>query len=595
MSVPVIALPAFIQATRDSGYKCTAAAISELVDNALEASATRVEIHVFRTQTGVEIKVLDNGSGMAKDTLSLALQFGGSTRFDSRNSLGRYGMGLPNGSLSQARCVEVLSWRDSGAVWKVRLNVDEVLSRVNACLLPPIAISEFRPPTVSGTLVHLRSCDRLDSARTSTIERRLHRELGRIFRKFLYRGASILVNGKQVRPFDPLFLREGQNLVGAPEFGPPFEYRVRTMNGKDGKEGLIRVRFVELPIDLWHTLSNERKNDLRISKSAGVSVLRGDREIDFGWYFMGSKRKENYDDWWRCEVSFEAKLDEFFGVTHTKQKINPSDALNAILSPDMERVARELNGRIRKTYSVVRENSKRTRLYRAEARDHLLEPPGRLLQSPSTLSSSALRRRDGGIKGMKYRIRIDALDDDAIYVPVRERDRLTIILNANHPFVKTGFQAGTNAGCSKEQLYLLFAAAARTEISLRNPRARTIVREFLHTGAERCPLMPSPRTKPPVAFNPTLGRNKSKLVAFAKEIRSMLRANQDAVLNAATFQQLRRRACEQRVSLSVAALKLIVAENLLLDLVAQGWNISVRKQRITLRRSSESDSKDVIR
>ena len=478
MSVPVIALPSFIQATRDSGYKCTAAAISELIDNALEASANRIEIHVFRTQTGVEIQVVDNGSGMSKDTLSLALQFGGSTRFDSRNSLGRYGMGLPNGSLSQARCVEVLSWRDPAAVWKVRLNVDEVLSRVNAGLLPPIAISGFRPPTYSGTLVHLRSCDRLDSARISTIEHRLHRELGRIFREFLYRGASILVNGKPVRPFDPLFLRKGQNLIGAREFGPPFEYRLRTLHGT---EGLIRVRFVELPIELWHTLSNEQKNDRRISKSAGVSILRGDREIDCGWYFLGSKRKENYDDWWRCEVSFEAKLDEFFGVTHTKQKINPSDALNAILSPDMERVARELNCRIRKSYSLVRENSNRMRLYRAEARDHLLEPPRRLLQSPAALSSSALRRRDGGIKGMKYGIRIEALDDESMYVPLRERDRLTIILNANHPFVKTGFQSGTRAGCSKEQLYLLFAAAARTEISLRDPRARTIVREFLHT------------------------------------------------------------------------------------------------------------------
>ena len=29
------------------------------------------------------------------------------------------------------------------------------------------------------------------------------------------------------------------------------------------------------------------------------------REIDFGWFFMGNKRRENYDDWWRCEVKFE--------------------------------------------------------------------------------------------------------------------------------------------------------------------------------------------------------------------------------------------------------------------------------------------------
>ena len=34
-------------------------------------------------------------------------------------------------------------------------------------------------------------------------------------------------------------------------------------------------------------------------------------------------------------------LDELFGVTHSKQKINPTEALSAILVPEMERTARE--------------------------------------------------------------------------------------------------------------------------------------------------------------------------------------------------------------------------------------------------------------
>ena len=44
----IIALDKFIQATRDSGYKGTASAISELVDNALQASAQRIEISIER-------------------------------------------------------------------------------------------------------------------------------------------------------------------------------------------------------------------------------------------------------------------------------------------------------------------------------------------------------------------------------------------------------------------------------------------------------------------------------------------------------------------------------------------------------------------
>ena len=42
----IIALERFIQATRDSGYKSTVSAISELIDNSLQAGARRIEITI---------------------------------------------------------------------------------------------------------------------------------------------------------------------------------------------------------------------------------------------------------------------------------------------------------------------------------------------------------------------------------------------------------------------------------------------------------------------------------------------------------------------------------------------------------------------
>jgi hypothetical protein len=56
------------------------------------------------------------------------------------------------------------------------------------------------------------------------------------------------------------------------------------------------------------------------------------REIDKGWYFMGKKRQENYDDWWRCEVRFPPAIDELFGVTHSKQGISPVQEFRVGLS-----------------------------------------------------------------------------------------------------------------------------------------------------------------------------------------------------------------------------------------------------------------------
>ena len=66
----IIALDKFIQATRDSGYKGTASAISELVDNSIQAGASRIAISVAakasdHEEKAIEVSVLDNGCGPA--------------------------------------------------------------------------------------------------------------------------------------------------------------------------------------------------------------------------------------------------------------------------------------------------------------------------------------------------------------------------------------------------------------------------------------------------------------------------------------------------------------------------------------------------
>jgi hypothetical protein len=128
---PLVDIPNFIQATRDSGYRNTAAAFAEFVDNSLEAGPTRIDIELRAEVDGeITIEFLDNGCGMSPSQLASALRFGGSTRFSSRNGIGRFGMGLPNAAVSQARRVEVLSWQRPSAVWSafldVRLELEDV-------------------------------------------------------------------------------------------------------------------------------------------------------------------------------------------------------------------------------------------------------------------------------------------------------------------------------------------------------------------------------------------------------------------------------------------------------------------------------------
>jgi hypothetical protein len=173
----------------------------------------------------------------------------------------------------------------------------------------------------------------------STLANKLHADLGRIYRRFIERGIELRVNGELVTAVDPLFLRHSGRRFGARRFGEKLTYQLKGAGG----DGVIEVAFTELLIDRWHGLPSDEKRRLGVTNAPPVSIIRADREIDRGWYFMGAKRRENYDDWWRCEVNFEPTLDELFGITNAKQGIQPRPDLLTALECDLEPIARALN------------------------------------------------------------------------------------------------------------------------------------------------------------------------------------------------------------------------------------------------------------
>ena len=480
----VIALRHFIQATRDAGYKSITAALAELVDNSFEAGAQRVDIDFSKSEAdGLKVTVGDDGCGMIPSVLRLALQFGGSTRFNSRRGTGRYGMGLPNSSLSQARRVDVYTWRKRKHVWWSYLDIDEIV----AGGLDDVPKPKRRPSSLaggrdssSGTVVIWSKCDGVEYKYERKLLGNVERTIGRLFREHLWSGKRIYLCGKPVQPVDPLFMRQGNNLSGATPFGPTLSYKIDVSETRGGKRpALIRVNFVELPLEDWHGLSNEEKRSHGISKKAGVSIVRAGREIDYGWFFMGQKRKENYDDWWRCEVSFDPVLDELFGVTNTKQGIRPTETLLNILTPDVERVAHELNGRVRRRYSAVKANlaTSGAQLH-ASNRDYLLEPPAVLFDVRAgrsagrvLLSRTAAGSRTVPIPGLNYRIEHRRMDELCFFIPLLARRELVVLLNEDHPFYECVYtphvgSSNPNVKGLYKLLELVILAAARAECSL---------------------------------------------------------------------------------------------------------------------------------
>jgi len=479
----------FIQATRDSGYKSLGSAIAELIDNAFEAKAQVVHISLEKSSGPNEqpqVIVADDGRGMDADTLRQSLRFGWSSRFNQRNSHGRYGMGLPNASLSHARRLEVWSSQDGVHIHRCCLDVDEV---VKGASIPPaqaLPAESFRNHSVGprGTVVVWRRCDRLANRKFGPLSRKLRSELGRLFRYQLWMGKQITVNGEAVEPFDPMFVGAGANLQGATPVGPEMTYEVELPPGGPRRTSTVKVVFTELPIGLWHSLSNAEKNDRGIAKNAGVSIVRAGREIDRGWFFMGQKRKENYDDWWRCEVRFQPDLDELFGVTHTKQEIRPTEHLLGILVPDMEKIARDLNAKARRGFLEVKGDAASRESERlAEAHDSRLDPPRRttsLVQKGKRELRLGLRGRVGGLE---YRLRFERLEDGCLYDPVLEGTRVTVRVNEAHPLVHSLFHSNPSGTQhiekARRNLELLLLAAARSELAFTtHKKAKTWIKKF---------------------------------------------------------------------------------------------------------------------
>ena len=472
----------FIQATRDSGYRNITSALSELVDNSLQAGASQVDILIEEdAEAAPFVAILDDGCGMNRKQLSSALQFGGSDRFDDRSGMGRFGMGLPNSSLSQARRVDVYSWRNPRFVWHSYLDIDEILSAARPALDMPkrsVLPKSFKKRIQqTGTLVIWRVLDRVKVSNWNLLAKRMAHRLGQVFRYFLWGGRRIRINGQEIIAHDPLFLSQETLTpwINAEQYGEALEYKINV--GEAGQvESVVRVRFSELPIVLLSSLSNHDKKLHGLSNGAGVSIVRAGREIDYGWFLM-DKRRENYDDWWRCEIDFDPALDEMFGVTHIKQGIRPSEQLCGIMIAELGSIARTLNRRVRLTHiALAAEQPTLAAALIASDRDTELRPIAAL--SPMDVSPEA---HDGKLK---YCL-TPGKTEDRLFCQTRADDgQVQVTLNTRHEFYLNIYRPLLESTCDvsrahRKQLELILFALARSVYLDRDDRDQSAVQQFL--------------------------------------------------------------------------------------------------------------------
>ena len=381
LSFSIINTEMTVEAMRDSGYKSTTHALAELIDNSIEANAMAIEVFgvsAKSSKTGlmslVELAVMDDGDGMGSNTLRGSLRYGYGTR-RQRKGIGRFGIGLPNSSMSQARRVDVWSWQ---------MGITNALHTHLAIADVEAGVREIPPPTLkaipkkyldatrtvpgqTGTLVVWSNLDRVQWKRASTTFRHTEALLGRIYRRFLAKrseqvhpsrqqqadvgppisikcipvedhGTRTVVNGAEVvsvRPNDPLYLMTATSCPETFGDGPMFqEY--------EGSPFLVPVVYNRVRYEVVVRASHARKhvrdpNDLaarwpeqwrsrdaghtpwgkHAAHNMGLSVVRANREVhlDRSWVSGDDPRER----WWTVEVDIPTALDELFGVTNNKQ------------------------------------------------------------------------------------------------------------------------------------------------------------------------------------------------------------------------------------------------------------------------------------
>lgn len=343
-----------VKAMRDSGYKNAAYAIAELMDNSIQAGASSVELLCGerverlkqRSRSRIsEIAVLDNGCGMNGEVLQVALQFGNGTRLNDFSGIGRFGMGLPNSSISQARRVDVWSWQDGfESAIHTYIDIDEIeaetLKQVPEPKLKPIPQLWREVGTtfdMTGTLVVWSNLDRIMWRSARSIIDNSELLIGRIYRYFLanssvkIRLASFDVDAvPQLRavevryalPNDPLYLLLETSCPSPWDKTPMFTQDDFHNTAFDivfnGEKHTVNVRFAYAKEEAREGHNpGARPYGKHAAKNVGVSIMRAGRELDLdpSW----SDPSQPRDRWWGVEVSFPPALDDLFGVTNNKQ------------------------------------------------------------------------------------------------------------------------------------------------------------------------------------------------------------------------------------------------------------------------------------
>jgi hypothetical protein len=346
---------------RDNGYTIEAA-IAEVIDNSIEAQANEMNVILFPSENKGkksvnEVALLDDGSGMDFQTLHYYLQIGFSTRYMSETTIGKYGVGAKLAALNFGKRIEVWSRQANSQPWMyVYFDLDEMLAKEkNGEDIAIDAPTQKEPPAEligklegkTGTAVLWSKVDRLEEGRYAVsfdeLKSHLEKELGRMFRHFIDGGIKLIVNDKQLLAHDPLYLMKNSfsdvilksHYSKANDPTKVKDHYEATVKGNEPIEinGITTTLKVTLyPKEVTRKRlsgGDELAKKLRLPDNEGaISFVRLNREVSYTnvprIFPVGVKEADRHIG---IEVSFDPRLDSYFGVRNVKRGVEPHGEL----------------------------------------------------------------------------------------------------------------------------------------------------------------------------------------------------------------------------------------------------------------------------
>ncbi|MBI6202557.1 ATP-binding protein [Providencia rettgeri] len=349
---------------RDLGYSLETS-IADLIDNSISAGADTIEIYCDIANEQPVVAIIDNGIGMEKKQLLIAMRHGARSPKQSRTpqDLGRFGLGLKTASFSQCRSLTVVSKRDGntcGAEWDLD-SIDAVddwvlsiLDDTDIQILPYLERLGSR-----GTAVIWRQLDRLmedeeGDNRQEIVNDKLatvSRHLSLVFHRFIsgeikgYPRITLSLNGHIISGFDPFCKKNPATQILPEEI-------VRIGTDEVRIQPYVLPHHSRLSISEY-TYYQDRSNFI---SNQGIYIYRNGRLMVWGdWFRLTSKSEATKLA--RVQIDFPNSLDEAWTIDIKKSRAYPPlvirERLRQIISQITARSTIIHRGRGQKLYQEI--------------------------------------------------------------------------------------------------------------------------------------------------------------------------------------------------------------------------------------------------